>query len=295
VIASIGGDGSIAYYLTIGMVATVNPCGFAMLPAYLSYFMGIDGRGEEQGDAGLRRAARVALAVSAGFLVVFALAGTLVKASSLPVYEYAPWISVVIGAGLVALGVAMLAGWEPTVRWLPTPTGGQQRARTLRAMFVFGVSYAVASIGCTLPTFLIAVSGTMERKTFLDGIVVFGLYAAGMSLVLTALTVSMALARTSVLRLLRSAQPYIHSISAVLVTLAGIYVAYYGVLELRTYHAKGGNVPSSGLVDRVTEWSGSISDWIDSVGAVQIGVIVAAALGLGLLWTARARRSSTGN
>ena len=24
-----------------GMVATLNPCGFAMLPAYLSYFMGL--------------------------------------------------------------------------------------------------------------------------------------------------------------------------------------------------------------------------------------------------------------
>ncbi|MFN7150094.1 MAG: cytochrome C biosynthesis protein, partial [Microthrixaceae bacterium] len=26
------------------MVATVNPCGFAMLPAYLSYFLGLEVR-----------------------------------------------------------------------------------------------------------------------------------------------------------------------------------------------------------------------------------------------------------
>lgn len=288
-IAALGPDGSWAYYLAIGMVATVNPCGFAMLPAYLSYFMGLDGGSDEATDAGLRRAGRVAVAVSAGFVAVFALAGSLVKLSSLPVYEYAPWISVVIGGGLVVLGVAMLAGYEPTVRWLPTPRGGAQRARTLRAMFVFGVSYAVASIGCTLPTFLVAVSGTMERESFVDGVVVFGIYAAGMALVLTALTVSMALARTSVLRLLRSAQPYIHSISAAFVTLAGLYVAYYGVLELRTNRAKGPNVPSSGVVDVVTGWSHDVSGLVDSIGSIQIAVAVAALLALGLTWTTRPR------
>jgi cytochrome c-type biogenesis protein len=293
VIAALGPDNSWAYYLAIGMVATANPCGFAMLPAYLSYFMGLDGGAEEASDAGLRRAARVAAAVSAGFVVVFAVAGSLVKLSSLPVYEYAPWVSVVIGGGLVVLGVAMLAGFEPTVRWLPTPRGGAQRARTLRAMFVFGVSYAVASIGCTLPTFLVAVSGTMERESFVDGVVVFALYAVGMALVLTALTVSMALARTSVLRLLRSAQPYIHSISAVLVTLAGFYVAYYGILELRTYRADGPRVPSSGVVDVVTGWSHDVADVIDSIGSARIAVAVAALVGLGLAWTGRPRRDET--
>lgn len=296
--AAVGPDGELAYYLAIGMVATVNPCGFAMLPAYLSYFMGLDPGGDEadeaRTDAGLRRAARVALAVSAGFLAVFALAGSLVKLSSLPVYEYAPWISVVIGVALVGLGGAMLAGFEPSVRWLPTPGGGagkgEGRERTVRAMFVFGVSYAVASIGCTLPTFLVAVSGTMERESFVDGLLVFALYGAGMALVLTALTVSMALARTSVLRLLRSAQPYIHSISAVLVLLAGVYVAYYGVLELRTNRSDGSDLPSSGVVDVVTGWSHDAGELIRSIGAVEIGVVVAAALALGLAWTARPRR-----
>ena len=33
-------DGLFAYAFTTGMLATVNPCGFAMLPAYLSYFLG---------------------------------------------------------------------------------------------------------------------------------------------------------------------------------------------------------------------------------------------------------------
>ena len=70
-------------------------------------------------------------------------------------------------------------------------------------MFVFGVSYAVASVGCTLPLFLTAVAGTIERQSLLDGIAVFLVYGLGMTIVLTALTVTIALARTSLVRLLR--------------------------------------------------------------------------------------------
>ncbi|MGH9251329.1 MAG: hypothetical protein ACRD0W_17675, partial [Acidimicrobiales bacterium] len=43
-IRGVGPEGPLALYLTLGMVATVNPCGFAMLPAYLAFFLGIDDR-----------------------------------------------------------------------------------------------------------------------------------------------------------------------------------------------------------------------------------------------------------
>jgi cytochrome c-type biogenesis protein len=269
-VAAIGPDGSIAFYLALGMVAAVNPCGFAMLPAYLSYFLGSD---EDSDRADLGRAVQVALAVSAGFLAVFALAGTVVELSSLPVYEYMPWASVVIGIALVALGIAMIAGVAPTLRLPKLERGGQ--SRTASSMFVFGVSYAVASIGCTLPTFLTAVAGTIDRESVLDGVVVFAIYAAGMAVVLTALTVATALARTSVVRAVRAVQPYLDSVAGVLVALAGAYVAYYGALELRTYRARGGEVPSSSITDLVSGWSYDITDWINRTGSVRIAVAVA--------------------
>src|SRR5690606_35726011 len=200
VIAAVGLDGAWAWYLTLGMVATVNPCGFAMLPAYLSFFLGLEGSDADEPRASVAQAVRVALAVAAGFLAVFALAGAAVELTSLPVYENMPWISIVIGLGLLVLGLAMLAGFELNVRLPRLDRGG--RERTVGSMFVFGVSYAVASVGCTLPLFLGAVAGTINRESFVDGMVVFGIYASGMALVLAVLTVSMALARTSIVRFL---------------------------------------------------------------------------------------------
>ncbi|HEX6238935.1 MAG TPA: cytochrome c biogenesis protein CcdA [Acidimicrobiales bacterium] len=287
-IDGIGPDGSLALYLTLGMVATVNPCGFAMLPAYLAYFLGLEGSDAEAPQASVGQAIRVAVAVAAGFLAVFALAGAAVELTSLPVYRYSAWISIVIGLGLVVLGVAMLFGFELVVRLPRLDRGG--RERTLGSMFVFGVSYAVASVGCTLPLFLGAVAGTINRESFVDGMVVFGIYASGMALVLVALTVSMALARTSIVRFLRRAQPYVGRVAGGLVTLAGAYVAYYGGLALRTRGAAAGTVPSSNIVDVVTGWSDDVTQWVDSTGAVRIAIAALIMLGLVLLAGTRARR-----
>jgi cytochrome c-type biogenesis protein len=274
---AIGPEGPLALYLTLGMVATVNPCGFAMLPAYLGYFLGIDDREPGMpGVAGVATALRVALGVSAGFLAVFALAGLAVELTSLPVYENVPWISIVIGLALFALGLAMLGGFQLNVRLPHLDRGG--RERTVGSMFVFGVSYAIASIGCTLPLFLSAVAGTINRESVADGLVVFGIYALGMTLVLLGVTVAMALARTSIVRFLRRTQPYIGRVAGGLVALAGAYVAYYGWLELRVARASGGTIPSSGITDVVTGWSYDVSDWVERTGSVRIAVGLGAAL-----------------
>jgi cytochrome c-type biogenesis protein len=285
-LAAIGPDGSLAFYLALGMVATVNPCGFAMLPAYLSYFLGTEPptamapsdqarppAGSAVDAAAITRAIGVALAVSAGFLAVFATVGLVVELTSLPVYEYMPWVSVVVGLVLVGLGIAMIAGVTPVLGLPKLDRGGQ--TRTIGSMVVFGVSYAVASIGCALPTFLAAVAGTIDRESVVDGLMVFAAYAAGMAVVLMALTVTLALARTSVLRVLRAAQPYVGSVAGVLVTLAGLYVVYYAALELRTYRTRaGGRVPSSALTDLVSGWSYDVTDWVRETGSVRISLVL---------------------
>jgi cytochrome c-type biogenesis protein len=137
---------------------------------------------------------------------------------------------------------------------------------------VFGVSYAIASIGCTLPVFLGPVAGTFSRDSFLDGVLVFAVYGLGMALVLLALTVGIALARTSIVHGLRRAQPYIGRVAGGLVALAGAYVAYYGWHEVRI--ARQGTVPDAPITDVVAGWSYTARDWITDVGAVRIAVVV---------------------
>ena len=73
-------DVNLAFAFTAGIVATINPCGFAMLPAYLSYFLGIEANSDATRGASITRALTTGSAVSAGFLMVFGVAGLLISA-----------------------------------------------------------------------------------------------------------------------------------------------------------------------------------------------------------------------
>lgn len=272
-------EAPLALAFASGMVATVNPCGFAMLPAYLGFFLGQDG---VDGDVRttVSRSLAVGLAVSAGFLLVFSVVGLAIYHLSASVNEWTPWATIVIGTALVGLGIAMVLGFEPVINLPKLQRGG--RSRDGHSMFVFGVSYAIASISCALPLFTAAVVGTFRRENLASSLAVFVAYALGMTLVLLALTVSLGLARKGLLVRLRQVMPYVSRASGVLLVFAGAYLAHYGWYERRAQAGEIGE--GSPVVDTVTGWSTSISTWVTDVGATRLGFLLA--LGLAAVLTA---------
>lgn len=245
-------DVDLALAFTTGMVATVNPCGFAMLPAYLSFFIGVEDRNEDDPRASLWRALLVGIAVTAGFAATFAVVGLVVSRMTRSVYDVAPWMSLVIGLALAVLGVALLAGFELSVRTPRLDKGG--RTRGLGSMALFGVSYAVASVGCELPLFLAAMSGVFGRG-IASGIAYFVAFALGFAAVLIGLTIAIAMARQSLVHTVRRVLPYVNRIAGGLLVIAGVYVAWYGTAEIR-------NNTTDATVIRVTDWSSQAADTI---------------------------------
>jgi cytochrome c biogenesis protein CcdA len=285
-------DAPLAAAFTAGMIAVVNPCGFAMLPAYLGYFLGTD-RGED-GDAGvgLARALVVGGAVTAGFLVIFALAGMVVSWTSVALGEFTPYLTVVIGAVLVVVGIAFLAGWEPKLALPRLDKGG--RTRGLWSMFVFGISYAIASLSCTIGPFTAVVAQTFARSSVASGIITFIAYGLGMGLLLMALTVSLAMARQGLLVKLRRVLPYVTRVSGAIMVLMGAYLAWYGVYEVRLV-IYGDQDATQGPVGLVTDWSSQISTWLDGFDPLQVALVLAlviAVVGLVVAWRTTSRRPS---
>ena len=266
-------DAPLALAFTAGMVATVNPCGFAMLPAYLGYFLGLEssGDGDEDASAGLIRALVVGAVVSAGFLVLFAAAGALVTWTSVSVGEFSPWLTVVIGMGLVAVGTAFVRGWEPQVALPRLEKGGSSRG--LWSMFLFGLSYAIASLSCTIGPFTSVVASTFSRESAIAGVATFVAYGAGMALLLMVLTVALALARRGMVTGLRRALPYVQRISGALMVLMGLYLAWYGVYEIRLL--RNGQASGQGPVDLVTRWSSDASEALSQIDATQTALVLA--------------------
>jgi hypothetical protein len=140
------------------------------------------------------------------------------------------YLSIVIGFLLIGLGIAFLLGRSLTFATPKLDRGG--RTRTAWSMFVFGISYAVASFGCTIGPFVLTVLGSFTRDGTLSGVLMIVAYGLGMGLLLTTLTVTLALARGGLLRGLRSAMRWIDSVAGVLLILAGLYLVYYWWYDL---------------------------------------------------------------
>jgi cytochrome c biogenesis protein CcdA len=266
-------DAPLGLAFASGMVATVNPCGFAMLPAYLGYFLGLEGQGRDV-KASVSRSLGVGLSVSAGFLVVFGVAGLAIYHLQASIYEWVPWATIVIGIALAVLGIAMLRGFEPVVALPKMQRGG--RTTGAGSMFVFGISYAIASISCALPLFTGAVVGTFRRENLASSVAVFAAYALGMTLVLLVLTVSLGMAKQGMVRRLRKALPYVNRVSGAIIVVAGLYLAHYGWYERRVRAGDGGG--GSSAVDTVTGWSSDIGNWVNDVGPTRLGLLLALSL-----------------
>ncbi len=91
----------------VGMVAAVNPCGFAMLPAYLSLYLGAheEDFGKRHPMTRLLRALLVGATVSSGFVVLFGLAGLIISAGGSALLGVMPALGIVIGGVLYGPGL----------------------------------------------------------------------------------------------------------------------------------------------------------------------------------------------
>lgn len=270
-------NSAIVYAFGVGMVATFNPCGFAMLPAYLSYFLGLENarETESRADATVMRALAVGAAMTAGFVVVFGVLGLVLDPILSSIIDKLPWLTIVLGVVLVILGIRLLMGREITVS-LPKVSNGPE-GRELGSVFVFGISYALVSLSCTLSLFIAAISTVIDQQNFFIGLGAFIAYALGMGLVLIVLTLAIALARQGVVKRMRGVLPYINRISGVLLVLAGVYVAYYGWYELRVLN---GNISGGGIAGWMFDLNGHITQWINEVGPTRIGLILGLVIAL---------------
>lgn len=250
--------------LTAGMLAAVNPCGFALLPAYLSLLVA----GESTGDT-VRRALTSTAAMTAGFVAVFGAFGLAVAPAAGWIQQRLPWLTVGLGVLLVAVGAWLAAG-----RALPAPWRGPRAPRlrrTLPSMALFGAAYAAASLSCTIGPFLAIVVASMRAGSTSAGVGLFLAYAAGMGLAVGAAALAVGLLRTSLLRAVRRAGAAISRLGGGLLVLAGAYVAYYGWYEIRL------SADRSTVDDPVVGAAGQIQHSLSSaLSSAGVGVVAGA-------------------
>ena len=108
----------LSFAFATGLVAAFNPCGFAMLPAYLSYFVSLESDEEAHISKNILRGLIVGLTLTVGFVLFFGVVGILASTiiSQGAIQSRLSWATFIIGILMVPLGVAMLFGYEPKLQ-----------------------------------------------------------------------------------------------------------------------------------------------------------------------------------
>jgi cytochrome c biogenesis protein CcdA len=272
--------------LMAGMLGAVNPCGFALLPAYLSVLI-VSPEGDARRAVG--RALRCTLAVTAGYVLVFGAFGLVLTPIAGALQPRLPWLTVVLGLGLAAHGGRLLAG-----RSLPAPPGMRAPALTGTAasMVLFGTAYAIASLGCAVGPFLALVVSSLRAGSIGSGLLLFVAYAAGMGLVLGVTAVAVALLRVSLIARLRRFLTVVPRLGGAVLLVSGLYVAYYGRYELRLADdlRAAGRDP---LVNAAGVLQHHLSAWVGAAGVLWPAVALVALVGAGVV-LARSRKVAPG-
>ena len=261
-------DAPLALAFAAGMIATINPCGFALLPAYIGAFVAGDDVAL-RADRRIARAIGVSAAVSVGFAAMFITVGIVFSSASSALRQQMPWVTIIIGTTMVAMGIASIAGWKPR---LPFQTSASAQRQDAVGMATFGFVYALVSLSCTLGPFL-SVSTFAMQRSFLGGITTYVVYAAGMGTIILALSVSAALAHDAFVGTLRNASKYAPRLAGVLLLLSGSYAIWYGRYELSVYD---GNRSGDALVDAGFNLQTRFVVIVQSVGAERMALVIVA-------------------
>ena len=225
----------LSFAFSAGLVSFLNPCGIAMLPAYVGYYFGKDEKEKGQSQAkrslakNLLRGLAIGLLISAGFFTIFSIAGLIITVLGSRVAAAFPILAVFVGIALIFVGLLMLFGKSFSLAHrLLTHNKflAVAKRKSLSQNYFYGIGYGLASLGCTLPIFLLVVAGAVTTEGFISGMLNFLFYAAGMSAFAIAVVVALSVSKGVLMEKINTVLPFVRKISAVLIIAAGAYIVY---------------------------------------------------------------------
>jgi cytochrome c biogenesis protein CcdA len=273
--------GPITLALAAGALSTINPCGFAMLPAYLAFYVGAD---EDQLPSAPNRMAQgllTGLMVTGGFLLVFAIVGLPITYGATRIVRLIPFAGIALGVALLIFGIATLLGRKISMTISnPVKPGQTKQPKT---MFMFGIGYGIASLGCTLPVFLAVVGASLATRGTGSALIVLAAYGLGMAIMLILFSTGAALVRDGLVRGVRRMMPYMHWITGAMLTFAGVYLTYYWA---RVKFGSAATLGDDPIVGFVGDFTATIERFAGAYGQaiVLTGGVIVAAIVIAVVW-----------
>jgi cytochrome c-type biogenesis protein len=283
----------IAVALVAGSLAALNPCGFPLLPAFLSYYVGAEEHSLPRGPSQVAQGLVVGATVASGFLGVFAALAIPISLGATRLTSAVPWAGLVVGAGMAVIGGLAAAGRHMGLT--PPPGMRARRGRGVFTMVIFGAGYAICSLGCSLPIFLALIGASLASAGITEAFVILEAYGLGMATTVMALSVGAALARDGLARALGGLLPHMHRIAGGLLLVSGVYLSYYWGRVLWAPPEALSTDPLVTVVSSFANWAqGSAASGGGRLLVLTTGAVVAVAFA-GALWRLTDRADRTGS
>ena len=220
-----------------GLIASLNPCGFVMLPAYVGIF--ITDKNPKKNSSNfhqLQTIFSVSISMGLGFLFVFGTIGIIISFGRDIFSEYVNlfhWIGFILGFILIITGVYVSSGKKLYFQ-KPQSISSKIQIKSnseLSNYFLFGISYALVSISCTMPIFLALIGSSISRDGFLYGFYQFLIYSLGMTTMIIIITIILSIFKSTVLEKIKNLSKYIDAVSSYTLILVGGYLIFYWMTE----------------------------------------------------------------
>jgi cytochrome c-type biogenesis protein len=267
--------GALSLAILAGSLAAFNPCGFALLPAYLISLL-VDKEVQQSKTDLYKRAIKFSMAMTLGFIFVFGSFATVISPFTGSIARYLPFLTEFIGIALLVIGFTLIRGRSFNLAKFRTPNIAP--TGKWRTQIGYGITFALASLSCTIGPFLAITATAVQSKSIFKIIVLFTTYALGMGIVVLVLAFITAAARNNAIIRIRNSQGLIAKIGGVFLVIVGIYEVWYGWFEIRVL---SGENSSDAFINFASKIQSAITGWVANLGTgkiLLIGSLVALAL-----------------
>lgn len=219
--------------IVFGTAAFFSPCSFTVLPAYVSHYLAAD---KEPGEQTLKtnnvaRGFYFGLIAALGVLTINIIIGLIIATlGSIAPFAKDPRedIPLILGIRIVAgfiiayLGLLTVLGKHLEIPILQNLIG---RASFGKSIFLYGMLYNGAAIGCTGPILLGLILYALSSGSFISAFTAFIIFALTMGVLMIILTTLTAIFKNTAAQKLAPLTPTIQKTAGYVMIFAGISIA----------------------------------------------------------------------
>jgi len=174
-----------------GLIANFGLCTLAILPAYLSFYLGLEDTNGHH--SAFWRSIKLGLIASLGVFSFFIVLGLLFATAGTGLAAYSSQLKLVVTAIILVAGISMIKNKSYNLNFLGRFKNMVSQASTGRSraahLFGFGVIYGAGGLACFLPIFLPLILFPLISGAFMTSILSFLMFSLGQALFLTTATV----------------------------------------------------------------------------------------------------------